>query len=112
MSSYITFGVIDVMRLRFGMETGCVGSHSLTWIKDGRQHFVINVDKAESLLGNFRCFGSHSSDAVSHKTHDVVQAILIIRTRCGRCLSSRDIRNTLDILVSQDSMDAGEATSF
>src|SRR5205809_1896660 len=112
MSSYITFGVMDVMRLRFGMETGCVGSHSLTWIKDGRQHFVINVDKAESLLGNFRCFGSHSSDAVSHKTHDVVQAILVIWTGFRRRLPGRNIRNTLHIFVGQDSMNPGEDTSF
>src|SRR5205807_1590598 len=104
--------VRDVIALKFGMERGRVGSESLTRVKDGRQHFIIDIDEAEGLFSNFSCFGGHSSDAVSHKAHDAIQAILLTWTGFGPGLPGSSIRNTRHVFVGQNGMDARKGASF
>src|SRR5437588_7740517 len=101
---------MDTVRLRFRMDTWSIRVDGLARIKYGRQNFIIDLYQIQSLLGYFWRLGCNSSDAIPYETHDVVQAVLVVRPRFRPRLSSRCIWNARYIFIGQHGMDTGEGS--
>ena len=97
-------GVVDTVRLRFRMNAGCIRVGRLARVKYRGQNFVIDLDQVQSLLGYFRRLGSHSCHTITDETHDVIQAVLVVRTRLRPGLPGRGIGNARHIFIGQHSM--------
>src|SRR5436305_14745087 len=101
-------GIMDTIGLRFRMDAWSIRIDGLARIKYGWQNLIIDFYQVQSLLGYFWRLGSDSRDAIPYETHNVVQAVLVVRPRFRRRLSSRCIGNTRHIFIGQYSMDAGK----
>src|SRR3989442_13512027 len=65
------------------------------------QDVILYLNKAQCLLGNFRRFSCNSRHTIAHKTHGIIQTILVLWTRVGPGLTSNAMWNTLHILIAQ-----------
>src|SRR6266849_333522 len=101
-------GIMDTIRLRFSMDAWSIWVGCLTRIKYGWQNFIIDLYQIQSLLGYFWRLGSDSRDAIPYETHDVVQAVLVVRPRFRPRLPSRCTGNARHIFIGQHGMDTGE----
>ena len=101
-------GIMDTVRLGFRMDAWSIRVSCLARIKYSRQNFIIDLYQIQGLLGYFWRLGSDSRDAIPYETHDVVQAVLVVRPRFWPRLSSRCVGNARHIFIGQYSMDTGK----
>ena len=82
--------------------------HGLHRVKDGRQHFVFDLDQFQRLLENLGRLGRDDSHAIADMPHLVVEAHLVVRGRVGIALPAGSVEDALHIFVGQHRVHAGQ----
>ena len=59
------------------VDAGSAGLQGLLGIKDGRQHFVLDRNELEGILGHIFADGCYGSHAIAQETGFVSQDVLI-----------------------------------
>ncbi len=103
-------GIMDAVRLRLRMQAWRAGVHSPAGVKQRGQNFIIDLNKLQGLLGDFRRLGSQGCDTITDKAHPIIEAVLVMRAGFGPGLPGGRIGYTRHVFIGQYGMHAGQCS--
>ena len=91
----------EVHIFRFVMDSNRTRTHRLPRIENRIQHFILDLDQAESFFCNLRCLCRDERHAVADEADFVVQRKRIQRPRYRIGLPGRRVHHARDVLPGQ-----------